>query len=272
MYDSDADRLVARRSKGPQRDVIGELAEAFREEGIVFGASSHRAEHWWFFDHGMYSTPTCAIRRTPRSTARPPISGPPRTRSEPPDEAFLDDWLLRSCEIVDKYQPQVVYFDWWICQPVFQPYLQAVRRLLLQPRRRVGQRRWRSTSRNGRAVVSRGHWRVRHRTRPIGRHPPDFWQTCTSVSKNSWGYVANHEYKEADSIVDDLIDIVQQERHAAAQHRPQAGRHDPGRGAEDAPRDRPVARRQRRSDLRHAAVETSSAKDRRKSSPARSPM
>jgi len=35
-----------------------------------------------------------------------------------------------------------------------------------------------------------------------------FWQTDTSVSKTSWGYVTNHEYKTVDSIVDDLVDIV----------------------------------------------------------------
>ena len=33
---------------------------------------------------------------------------------------------------------------------------------------------------------------------------PDFWQTDTSVSKNSWGYVSNHDYKDVDSIIDDL--------------------------------------------------------------------
>jgi len=42
----------------------------------------------------------------------------------PPDREFLEDWLLRTCELVDKYQPQVVWFDWWIAQPVFHPYLQ----------------------------------------------------------------------------------------------------------------------------------------------------
>lgn len=31
-----------------------------------------------------------------------------------PDEKFLKDWLARTCELVDKYQPEVVWFDWWI--------------------------------------------------------------------------------------------------------------------------------------------------------------
>ena len=32
---------------GPQRDIIGELAAAVRRHNLVFGVSSHRAEHWF---------------------------------------------------------------------------------------------------------------------------------------------------------------------------------------------------------------------------------
>src|SRR3981081_29351 len=35
---------------GPKRDVVGELASAVRKQGLHFGASSHRAEHWWFYN------------------------------------------------------------------------------------------------------------------------------------------------------------------------------------------------------------------------------
>ena len=37
---------------------------------------------------------------------------------------------------------------------------------------------------------------------------PEFWQTDTSISKNSWGYVAKQDYKTAGEIVGDLVDIV----------------------------------------------------------------
>ena len=37
---------------------------------------------------------------------------------------------------------------------------------------------------------------------------PEPWQTCTSVSKNSWGYISHHVYKEAAPIIHHLIDIV----------------------------------------------------------------
>jgi alpha-L-fucosidase len=37
---------------------------------------------------------------------------------------------------------------------------------------------------------------------------PLFWQTDTAVSKNSWGYVKNQDYKTPASIIGDLVDIV----------------------------------------------------------------
>jgi len=51
MYASDFTEWSAARM-GPKRDVVGELAKAVRAEGLIFGVSSHRVEHWWFFDQG----------------------------------------------------------------------------------------------------------------------------------------------------------------------------------------------------------------------------
>ncbi len=55
-----------------------------------------------------------------------PKSPTPATSSSgfPPDQAFVDDWLARSSELVDKYHPDFLYFDWWIGQPAFRPALQ----------------------------------------------------------------------------------------------------------------------------------------------------
>jgi alpha-L-fucosidase len=101
-----------------------------------------------------------------------------------------------------------VYFDWWICQPVFQPYLQKFAAYYYNRGTEWGKpvainyKEWEGRSfPDGTGVfdIERG------RASDIR---PDFWQTCTSVSKNSWGYVSNHEYKDVDSIIDDLIDVT----------------------------------------------------------------
>jgi len=207
MYDSDLTDWSSARM-GPNRDLIGEEAKAFRRAGIVFGASSHRAEHWFFFDNGMY------FDSDVRDTNFAALYGPAvnkrmaEAQAEPPDKAFLDDWLLRSCEIVDKYKPEVMYFDWWICQPVFQPYLKTFAAYYYN--RAAGWKR--------QVAINFKEWEGYSFPRGSGVFDmergqadaiqPDFWQTCTSVSRNSWGYVSNQDYKETGEIIDDLVDIV----------------------------------------------------------------
>ena len=51
MYASDLSGWNAA-EMGPKRDIVGELAASTRAAGMVFGVSSHRAEHWWFMNGG----------------------------------------------------------------------------------------------------------------------------------------------------------------------------------------------------------------------------
>lgn len=117
LYDCGFSEWTATRM-GPKRDIIGELAEAVRKQWLVFGLSSHRAEHWWFYDGGM------KFDADVQDTRYAGLYGPAQPKTLQPNEEFLDDWLLRTCELVDKYQPQLVWFDWWIEEPAFRAYLQ----------------------------------------------------------------------------------------------------------------------------------------------------
>jgi alpha-L-fucosidase len=207
MYDYDFTEWSAAKM-GPKRDVIGELARAVRKEGLVFGASSHRVEHWWFFDAG---TKFESDVRDPKYGA---IYGPAgdqkaaENQSAPPTREFLEDWLVRSCQIVDKYQPQLIWFDWWIAQPPVHPYLRKFtayyynrgaewkKGVAINYKKHGGESFPDSA---GVLDVERGQ---------LAAIRPYFWQTDTSVSKNSWGYVKNQDYKTVDSLVDDLVDIV----------------------------------------------------------------
>ncbi|NQT87916.1 alpha-L-fucosidase, partial [bacterium] len=110
MYDSDLSEWCAAKM-GPKRDLIGELAEAVRKEWLIFGLSSHRAEHWWFFDGGT------KFDSDVTDPAYAGLYGPAQPKDMQPNEEFLEDWLARTCEFIDKYQPQIVWFDWWIEEP-----------------------------------------------------------------------------------------------------------------------------------------------------------
>ncbi|MCX7722345.1 MAG: alpha-L-fucosidase [Verrucomicrobiae bacterium] len=207
MYASELTDWCAAK-KGPRRDVLGELAREARAAGLVFGASYHRAEHWFYFDNGLYCDSD--VRDTNYAALYGPASNrrTAEAQAEPPDKDFLDDWLLRACEIVDRYQPEVFYLDWWIYQPVFQPYLKTFAAYYYNRAAEWGKQ----------VAINFKEWEGRSFPRGAGvldvergrfsEVQPWLWQTCTSVSRNSWGYVTNHVYKDADELVDELVDVV----------------------------------------------------------------
>jgi len=215
MYDTALSDWCAAKM-GPKRDLVGDLAAAARQRGLVFGVSSHRAEHWWFMNGGRafdsdVNDPRYAAFYGPAVT----IDGQEkefesavwksRDWTPRPDARYLEDWLARCCELVDKYQPQVFWFDWWIEQTVFQPYVQRFASYYynrgLEWGKGVAINFKNETFPKAAAVwdIERGQ---------LGDLRPYFWQTDTSVSKNSWGYIQNHDYKAANDILQDLIDIV----------------------------------------------------------------
>lgn len=198
MYETELSDWCAAKM-GPRRDLLGELAEAVRAEHLVFGCSSHRAEHWWYFDGGM-SFPSDV--QDPRYAG---LYGPARPRDTQPDAAFLDDWLARCCELVDRYRPQLFWFDWWIEQPAFAPYLQKFAAYYYNRGVEWGEGVAINYKNKAFAESSAVYDIERGQLQDVS---PLFWQNDTSVSKNSWGYITHHDYKTATSIVGDLVDIV----------------------------------------------------------------
>lgn len=207
MYDSSFSRWNAVQM-GPHRDIIGELAAAVRQEGLVFGCSTHRLEHWWFMNGGMeFESDVSDPRYWDFYGPAMPASADHRDRNSqpPPSAEYLDDWYARTLEIVDKYQPQLVYFDWWIDQYVIAPYLQKFAAYYYNCaaawQQGVVINYKHDAFPEGTAILDleRGQ---------LAEIRPQFWQTDTSVSTKSWGYIQDHDYRSVDALIDDLVDIV----------------------------------------------------------------
>lgn len=196
---------------GPKRDIIGEVKAAALKQDLHFCLSSHRAEHDWFFDGG---------RKFPSDVSDPAhagLYGPAQSRIVGPnsDDLFsdytyvsqfwLDDWLARQAELVARYEPELVYFDWWIGQPSFRNTLPSFLAYYYNKAART----------HGSAIVNyklgefadgAGVLDIERGQAPGIR--PDVWQTCTSISDKSWGYIENDTYKSVDQIVHLLADVV----------------------------------------------------------------
>lgn len=199
MYDSNFTRWTSKKM-GPKRDIMGELSKAVRKEGLVFGLSYHRAEHWWFMNGG---------RKFDSDVQDPKYAdfyGPAVLDESFPNDAFLRDWLARSAELVDKYDPQVVYFDWWVGErPVFTPYLKKFAAYYYN----------RAKDRHEGVVLNTKDKAFIPGTAvqdvEKGKLPginPVAWQTDTSVSWRSWAFLKDDQLKDPGYLIRTLIDAV----------------------------------------------------------------
>jgi alpha-L-fucosidase len=211
MYDSGlSDWTVVK--MGPKRDTLAELAAAVRAQGLHFGLSSHRAEHNFFYSYG----------RTTRSDVNDPkyasLYGPAHQWLEPGgdehsmindwtyvSEAWTRDWLARDTELVEKYKPEVVYFDWWIGQPNFRRAVTEFAAFYYNY----------AAAHNYTGVIDFKdyslNWKAATRDFERGQQDkiiPDHWQTDTSISNASWGYIEHDTFKSPEFLVHQLVDIV----------------------------------------------------------------
>ena len=211
MYDSGlSDWTVVK--MGPKRDTLGELATAIRAQGLHFGLSSHRAEHNFFFDGGR------AIRSDVNDPKFASLYGPAHQWFQAGgdahgleddwtwvSEAWTRDWLARDTELVEKYKPEIVYFDWWIGQPNFRRAVTEFAAFYYNYAASHGYTgvvdfkdyslNWKAGTRD----FERGQ---------LDKIIPDHWQTDTSISNASWGYIEHDTFKSPEFLVHQLVDIV----------------------------------------------------------------
>ncbi|MEM8945344.1 MAG: alpha-L-fucosidase [Planctomycetota bacterium] len=202
---------------GPKRDVVKELATEVRSRGLKFGVSSHRAFNWAYF-----------VRRDDFDTADPECESlygksypwlatedakDHRSPWPPMDEDFKNDWLARTAELVQEYDPDLVWFDFGIAQDRSKSHAENPFADYLQ---RFAAYYYNHALQRGGSAIINYKWNAfpesaavldleRSKMDEI-RHP--FWQTDTAVSSSSWGYTENQKYKTVDRLIDDLVDIV----------------------------------------------------------------
>ncbi|MFZ9661082.1 MAG: alpha-L-fucosidase [Chitinophagaceae bacterium] len=184
---------------GPHRDIVGEIAAATKKAGLVFGLSSHRIEHWWFFNHG----------KTFNSDVLDPkyadFYGPAHEENETMSPEYMNDWLLRNVELVEKYQPQLFWFDWWIEQPVLEPYRKSFASYYYNK----GLEWNKGVAINFKNQSFPGHSAMLDIERgKLTEIRKETWQTDDALGYKSWGYIRDNTFKSEKYIINNLIDIV----------------------------------------------------------------
>jgi alpha-L-fucosidase len=199
MYDSSITRWNSV-DTGPKRDFLAELREEIKKQGLIFGASSHLAFNWDFYPQN----PKYDTNDSEYSDLYAPQHAP---YSEVAAE-FLETWWLRTKEIIDNYEPDILWLDFGIDRAEWVPY-----------HAKLAAYYYNSGLRRGVTPVLQTK-NLKYDSYPTGTHMLDLersksdqmldelWQTDTSIGSNSWFHCREWISKSSKSLIGDLVDIV----------------------------------------------------------------
>lgn len=217
LYNSDLTKWNSV-NMGVKRDVLAELKEACEKNDLIFGTSNHRAEHFWFLN-GM---------RTLNKMSKKEMEDYPDLYGEcfnnhkinnilnavdiggtfssmRPTKEWCEEWLVHCCEMIDKYQPAILYFDWWLHLEEWRPYVKKFMAYYynrsLEWGKEVCVTYKRDTLVNGCSVYDR----ERGQLPTISQRK---WQCDTSTAYNAWNYCTNNHWKSPLVLADTFIDVV----------------------------------------------------------------
>ncbi len=185
---------------GPKVDVLGVLAEEARKRDMKVGSSSHLAYgwYWWHYAKGLDTT----------DPEYRDFYNEPHSFDTPPTREFKDLWYKRAMEMVEKYQLDLMWFDFGFCTPDYEEY-----RLDFLANYYNMAEKW------DKGVVL-NYKRIGYEPIPDGvavldiergkmdRVRPWPWQTDTSIGRNSWSFVKDWQNKPAEELIDEFVDIV----------------------------------------------------------------
>ncbi|MCD6346525.1 MAG: alpha-L-fucosidase [Bacteroidales bacterium] len=183
---------------GPKRDIVGELEKAIKAKNMKFVTAFHHAANWTFF-------PTWDKTKDCSNPDFSGLYGPVHEKGEMPNKEFLDEWYGKLIEVVDKYDPDFMWFDFALDR-IREDYVKNY----------VAYYYNKAVERGKDVVISyKGHDLppgVALLDHELGQEPELThydWITDTSIDdQGAWGYIEGLKYKSVDRLVDNLVDRV----------------------------------------------------------------
>jgi alpha-L-fucosidase len=183
---------------GPKRDVVGELEKAIKKRDMKFVTAFHHAANWFFFPvwDKRYDT------GDPRYSG---LYGPPHAEGAMRNHEFLDEWYGKIIEVIDKYSPDFIWFDFALDQ-IPEGYVKDMLAYYYND----------AKAKCKEVVVTyKGHDLVPGtgvRDLELGQEPELTyyeWITDSTVDdRGAWGYAKDLVFKSPNRVIDNLVDRV----------------------------------------------------------------
>ncbi len=211
---------------GPKRDIVGSWQKAARKNGLYFGVSEHLGASFTWFQTSHRSDKQGPFAGIPYDGANPkwqelyhPAAAPDDNGWYSTDPRWAKEWLQRIKDLIDQYQPDLLYTDGGL------PFDETGRRMLayyyntneaahdgkLEAVYCLKDFRHDARGRHGDYVDGIGVQDVERGG--LAAIKPQPWQTDTSIG--DWFYNRNWKakdtgrmYRSADWVIHTLVDVV----------------------------------------------------------------
>jgi len=195
---------------GPKRDVVGLLEKAIRAEGMKYLVALHHAENWWFYAHWRKDCDTSDPRYVGLYGELHNLNGQIKSDhwffdQDRPSKRFMETWKNKSREVIDKYRPDVLWFDFGL-RGIPEQYRQELMAYYYNTSARKGREVAITFKDSGFAPGTGVQDFELGRLNALAHHD---WITDSTVDDGQgWGYLKQTGYKTPASVIHYLVDNV----------------------------------------------------------------
>ena len=197
MWDTEYSEWNAAKM-GPKRDVVGELEEAIKKRDMKFVTAFHHAANWFFFP----------VYNKEYDTGDPKYSGlygQPHKLGEMRNPAFLDEWYGKIIEVIDKYSPEFIWFDFAL-DSIAEGYVKDLLAYYYNHAEEKGKQVVVTYKGNDLVPATGVRDLELGQETSITYHE---WITDSTVDdRGAWGYAEDLIFKSPDRVIDNLVDRV----------------------------------------------------------------
>ncbi len=196
MWDSAVNPWNAAKM-GPKQDVIGELAVAARKEGLKFGVCNHNIEHYTFIQ--------------PRAGLKTDLNDPKYAdfywvdHNDANLQKFLENWVAKNVEIIDKYRPDIIWFDNGVNSRAYDPLKMKVAAYYYNRAKEWGKDVTIDTKDS--AYLAGSILNFEKMIRGPKKILPGIWE-AEETAGSTWGYTSDETFRGPGAIIALLCDIV----------------------------------------------------------------
>jgi alpha-L-fucosidase len=199
---------------GPHRDLIGDLSKAVRKQGLKFGVSNHGIENFQFINPPADMAAKMKAEQADLYDPKWADFYNVADRSDAACERFLTNWFARNVELIDKYHPDILWFDNGVDQRYLDPLKLRVAAYYYNRAKEWGKEvsigakkaAFAPSNKNTETIGAVLDFEKVGTRSPSGIRP-GVWEVDDPIG-STWGYTSDERFSSAAAIIAKLADTV----------------------------------------------------------------